>query len=182
MTDQLTLATNDPVVGTTRTVPSGTNPVRDRAAAVGELQHAATELLSTLDLGPTASGRMPAKIAALRTALRRLRNAPEVRFDTELPDNGTETSKAAKVSAVVTAKSVKRKVLAVIVTRGGATDGEIEQALGMKHQTVSARRRDLVLTGHVVASGEVRDKSQVWIATDFGIATAAELDAADDGR
>jgi hypothetical protein len=38
----------------------------------------------------------------------------------------------------------------------GATDDEMEEALGRVHQTVSARRRDLVLYGLVKNSGRTR--------------------------
>lgn len=41
--------------------------------------------------------------------------------------------------------------------RNGATDDEMEAELGMRHQTVSARRRELVLKGLVRDSGSKRD-------------------------
>jgi hypothetical protein len=50
----------------------------------------------------------------------------------------------------------------------GATDEELEDILGMKHQTVSARRRDLVISGLAAQSGRRRytrsgATAQVWI-------------------
>jgi hypothetical protein len=45
----------------------------------------------------------------------------------------------------------------------GATDDEIEQALQLRHQTASARRRTLVLKGCVVDSErERRTRSRRW--------------------
>jgi hypothetical protein len=38
----------------------------------------------------------------------------------------------------------------------GLTDDELEQATGWRHQTVSARRRELVLLGKVKDSGKRR--------------------------
>lgn len=174
MTVQQSLATNDPHIGTTRTVPSGTNTIRTRAEAVTGLQHAAQQLVDGIRAGDTL--RMARLIADVSTALRRLRDAPETRF--EIPaDNGTDTSKAAskKLSANVNFGSMKHKVLGYIWRRGGLTDAEIETGLDMKHQTASARRRELVLTGMVVDSGERRDGMTVWITTDIGASVAAEL-------
>ncbi len=50
----------------------------------------------------------------------------------------------------------------------GRTDDEIEQFLHMIHQTVSARRRELVLLGKVVDSGRTRAtrhgrQATVWV-------------------
>ena len=55
------------------------------------------------------------------------------------------------------------------VTTGclGRTDEEIEDATGLKHQTASARRRELVLKGLVEHTGEYRRtrsgrRAKVW--------------------
>lgn len=40
--------------------------------------------------------------------------------------------------------------------KDGLTDEELEKALAMRHQTVSARRRELVLAGLVTDRGETR--------------------------
>lgn len=56
----------------------------------------------------------------------------------------------------------------------GATDDELEEITGLSHQTVSARRRTLVLKGMVCDSGQRRStrsnrKAVVWvIGTDPG--------------
>tara|TARA_Y100000034_G_C6891619_1_gene410285 strand:+ start:1276 stop:1596 length:321 start_codon:yes stop_codon:yes gene_type:complete len=52
----------------------------------------------------------------------------------------------------------------------GATDDEIEVALDLRHQTASARRRELVQLGFVVDSGVRRPtrsgrKAKVWVTT-----------------
>jgi hypothetical protein len=63
-------------------------------------------------------------------------------------------------------------VLAFIAGRGprGATDEEVEDATLLKHQTASARRRELVLRGLVRDSGATRPtssgrKAVAWVAT-----------------
>jgi hypothetical protein len=74
----------------------------------------------------------------------------------------------------------RQRVLSVIRDAGayGATDDEVEAATGMLHQTASASRRSLVLSGDVVASGTTRPTrtgraAQVWIVSDHGNATQA---------
>jgi len=73
------------------------------------------------------------------------------------------------------ASTVREIVLEFIRRRNGrgATDDEIEKALGLRHQTVSARRRELVLDGKVSASGEERKTrsgrlATVWCAVTTG--------------
>src|SRR5262245_5062830 len=53
---------------------------------------------------------------------------------------------------------LRAKVFAVIDARGerGATCDEIEQALGLRHQTAGARIRELVLGGFVADTGKRR--------------------------
>ena len=66
--------------------------------------------------------------------------------------------------------SMREVVLDLITERGsyGATDDEVEFVTGMKHQTASARRRELVLKGEVVDSGRRRPTrsdcpATVWV-------------------
>lgn len=70
----------------------------------------------------------------------------------------SETSIAAASSIDASRKTMLAKVFSHIKSRGahGATDDEIEIALDWRHQTVSARRRELVLGNHIVDSGERR--------------------------
>lgn len=61
----------------------------------------------------------------------------------------------------------------------GTTDDEIEVALGLPHQTASARRRGLVLRGLVGASGKRRrtrrDRTAtVWVTSDLVIDSVPE--------
>jgi hypothetical protein len=94
---------------------------------------------------------------------------PEHLYDGKPPSEQVSTSQAAAGSMKVVANTVRQKVLAVIEARGehGATDDELEQALGMRHQTVSARRRELYLLGEIRTVGERRTRSgrlaRVWV-------------------
>jgi len=66
-------------------------------------------------------------------------------------------------------KDVRKRIASFIAERPtGATDDEIEAALGLKHQTASAARRGLVIAGLVRDSGQVRNtrsgrKATVWV-------------------
>lgn len=66
-------------------------------------------------------------------------------------EQGSETSKAAAESIARASPALRARVEAYLASRGsaGATDNEIELALRMRHQTASARRRELVQLGHV---------------------------------
>lgn len=70
------------------------------------------------------------------------------------------------------ASTLREQVLAFIENRGngGATDDEVEAVTGMRHQTASARRRELVLKGLVRDSGLRREtrsgrNATVWVVT-----------------
>lgn len=86
------------------------------------------------------------------------------------PSERVSTSEAAAVSIYPSANTIRGKVLAVISDLGseGATDDEVEGILGMRHQTVSARRRELYLLGLIVEVGTRRTRSgrlaKVWVA------------------
>lgn len=60
---------------------------------------------------------------------------------------GSYTSKEAADKIEPRRRSMKRRIAALFESRGrhGLTDDEIEWSLGMKHQTASARRRELEL-------------------------------------
>lgn len=71
--------------------------------------------------------------------------------------------------------SIRFKVLKFIKRKGkkGATDEEIEKHLKVRHQTGSARRRELVLKGLVVDSTKTRATSSgrpaiVWVVAPEG--------------
>lgn len=65
---------------------------------------------------------------------------------------GSDTSEAAAESVRLDAGEMRARVLGYI-RRVAATCDEIEVALGMRHQTASARIRELALLGRIVDSG-----------------------------
>jgi hypothetical protein len=98
---------------------------------------------------------------------------PESLYDGSPPSEDSDTSRAAAKSMTVTSNSMRGKVLTLIeegmffgVT--GATDDEVEDYTGWLHQTVSARRRELVLLGKIKDSGMRRKtrsgrQATVWV-------------------
>jgi hypothetical protein len=101
------------------------------------------------ELPPVAGGREPYNGHAPRVA-------------------GDETSSDAADAIEPVRAPSQIDVLAFIRSRGDATDEEIEMGLGRKHQSVSARRRELVQKGYVVDSGLRRMNStgcsaHVWV-------------------
>lgn len=97
----------------------------------------------------------------------------------------SETSREAHESVKPTLPNLQQQVFKTLMSvsarpgpdgnpQGGATDEEMESLLGMKHQTVSARRRELVLRGLVEPSGNRRKTSSgrsatVWQVTALGL-------------
>jgi hypothetical protein len=81
----------------------------------------------------------------------------------------SDTSREAALSMAGKAGSVRRKVYECIANSRGLTDEEMEARLGMKHQTATARRCELVQLKLVEDSGERRvassgRKQAVWQA------------------
>lgn len=79
---------------------------------------------------------------------------------------------AAKAAAAEIAKSapkLRAAVLEFIASRGafGATDAEVQDALGMNGNTQRPRRRELEAAGHVRASGITRQTPSGRHATVF---------------
>jgi predicted transcriptional regulator len=81
------------------------------------------------------------------------------------------TSKAAAASVARTAASMRTKVFRAILEAGyaGMTCNEIEIALGMRHQTASARVRELFLLAdindwHLVRKTRSGRNATVWFA------------------
>lgn len=72
----------------------------------------------------------------------------------ERPFSDGGASRDAAEAAEPTAPRCRARVLDLIRSRGarGATDDEVEVALGLPHQTASARRRELVVAGAVEAT------------------------------
>lgn len=83
---------------------------------------------------------------------------------------GSKTSKAAAESFSEDALNVlQAKVLAFIRTNKGATDEEVQRALGLNPSTQRPRRIELVTRGLVIDSGTKRDTTSgraavVWCA------------------
>ena len=85
--------------------------------------------------------------------------------------NFRDTSKEAARLIEPKAGALRLRILGEIQVRGsfGATCDELEQAFGMSHQTVSARCRELNMTGKTKDSGQRRPtrsgrKAIVWVA------------------
>lgn len=84
---------------------------------------------------------------------------PVAPYGGKAPHNSTGTSKVASASIQAVLTSMQSKVLRFVASRGaeGSTCDEAEEALGMKHQTCSARIRELTLTERLLLI-EVRKK------------------------
>ena len=98
--------------------------------------------------------------------------------------SGSETSRLAAESMQPSVRSIRAEVYRAIAASGrqGMTDDEVEVHLDLRHQTASARRRELVLQGRVVNRGlgkgdkrvtRSERKAFVWIAHTH--ANAAEM-------
>jgi len=70
---------------------------------------------------------------------------------------GSDTSKEAALMVEPSAESMRGKILEWITSRvHGATCDEAEVFTGWRHQTVSARTRELVLGGFIYDTGDRR--------------------------
>ena len=71
---------------------------------------------------------------------------------------GSETSQEAAESMKPHAPTIRHRVYFYILEQGGlgATDSQIEIALGLRHQTASPRRRELEQMGAIQKSGQCR--------------------------
>ena len=92
-------------------------------------------------------------------------------FDGVPPHSDDDTSYEAAIEIREHVPTLREEVYDVIEARRayGATDDEIEEALGKRHQTVSARRRELFLLGSIVEQGGRRKTrsgrtAKVWVA------------------
>lgn len=89
-----------------------------------------------------------------------------------------ETQRISHRAAAATATGQRRRVLNYLLSRGqaGASDEQIQAALGMRTSSETARRRELVLAGEVVDSGCVQIGSggrlvTIWRAVATGDTT-----------
>lgn len=88
------------------------------------------------------------------------------------PSEPVGTSMEAARRIAVPSATLRAEVLRTVRAAGsdGATDDEIERRTGLRHQTASARRRELVLQGFLRDSGRTRATSsgrsaKVWVTT-----------------
>lgn len=84
------------------------------------------------------------------------------------PHVDQDTSRDAAQAIRAPSPVLREQVFGVIVANNGATDDEVEVELTMRHQTASARRRELVIAGRVVDGGQRRPTRSgknaiVWI-------------------
>lgn len=79
-------------------------------------------------------------------------------YDGNPPHVDTDTSRQASQDIKDATASLRDRVFREIKDAHvvGATDDELEKVLDMRHQTCSARRRELVLLGYIVDSGRRR--------------------------
>ena len=78
---------------------------------------------------------------------------------------GDGPSIEAAVSMLPVAGNLQRQVYDFIDRGGGATCEEVEMALGLRHQTASARIRELALAGHVASVKKRRNVTgrRAWV-------------------
>jgi hypothetical protein len=86
------------------------------------------------------------------------------------PHNGTDTSAAAAASMDRHASRLAEEVLGFIRSAGNATCEEVERGLGMKHQTASARIRELALDDRICDTGSRRRTSSGRMARVYAAA------------
>lgn len=95
-------------------------------------------------------------------------NQPRLPFNGTAPFvAGSETSEAAAEGMRASAATLRGKILRVLAERGPSTCDEVEVALNMRHQTASARIRELALQCRIVDSNVKRftrskRKAIVW--------------------
>ena len=104
-------------------------------------------------------------------------------FDYEPPTtrstNARITSRAAGVAMLPHLGTIRRKILGHLVAVGdvGATDGEIQEALGLRGSTERGRRKELEDGGFVVDSGLIRLTQSKRAAVVWRATSKATIDA-----
>jgi hypothetical protein len=90
-------------------------------------------------------------------------------YDGMAPHEGSATSFAAAASMMPHLGAIQEREYEAICDAGerGMTDDELEHRLGLRHQTASARRRELYLLG-LIKEGGFRNttsgrKATVWV-------------------
>lgn len=86
---------------------------------------------------------------------------------------GSDTSKAAADAIKESADSIRRKVYNLIGSSRGLTCDEVEAITNLRHQTASARIRELVLQGRLYDSKERRATRSGRMAAVYKVRGAA---------
>lgn len=84
-----------------------------------------------------------------------------------------DTSVAAADSVEVLAPTIRSKILKHIASVGQVTCDEVEVAFGLRHQTASARVRELTMLGEIIDTGERRKTRSGRTARVYEVAQAA---------
>jgi hypothetical protein len=90
---------------------------------------------------------------------------------------GSDTSEDASESMKASAESLRMKVLGHIASAESTCD-EVEAALGLRHQTASARIRELALMNKIENSGKRRKTQSGRLATVWRAAPSTPPEAA----
>jgi hypothetical protein len=84
-------------------------------------------------------------------------------------ERNSETSREAAKQIEPSAQTLRQRILCEITARGahGMTCDEVEVALAMRHQTASARIRELFLKDQIVSRGTRKTRSgrpaNIWV-------------------
>lgn len=173
--DQLSFDAERPVPGSTRTTVDGKVATNDLAAAIARTMQAGMALRTTVAVAVTNGRTIPIEVAA---ALSQFSEAHDAAYRLgqfadpirafAVPDNGTSASKAAAYTIAPKAGTLRLRVLAAIAEEGSASDARLEEVTNLKHQTLSARRRELVLGGFIESCGKLSNGANAWCVTDAG--------------
>lgn len=103
----------------------------------------------------------------------KLRPKPKEPKDSDLlPHNGTDTSRKAASSMIGHARTLRRRIVMEISRRSSATCDEIEIALGLSHQTASARIRELTQDGLLRVTSKRRRTISGRLARVYALTTS----------
>ncbi len=96
-------------------------------------------------------------------------------------EGGSDTSKAAAESMQESSATIRERVYRYIKNRGpqGATSEECETALNLRHQTASARIRELAMMLRIIDSVTRRETRSgrlavVWVTTETDLGKRSE--------
>lgn len=92
---------------------------------------------------------------------------PETLYNGKPPHEASSETSREAAESVAEISGAQRQAVADLIVQSPRTDDEIEVLTGYRHQSCSARRRELVLAGVIEDSGEKRltrsgRKATVW--------------------